>query len=450
MHMQLSAAANQMHAELIGEDVAFSHVGTDTRALQQGDLFVALQGENFDGHDCLLKAQQAGAVAAMVSRFEPSALPLLKVKDTRSGLGQLASIWRHQFNLPVAGVTGSNGKTTVKEMLASIMGRKGQVLATQGNLNNDIGVPLTLLRMQDDHRFAVIEMGANHAGEIKYLCSLAKPHVVVITNAAAAHLEGFGSIEGVAKAKGEIFSSLDKDGIAVINVDDPFASLWQDLARGKKIISFGLSQDADVSADWVQSAAFIQMEIQTLSGSCQVHMQVVGRHNVMNALAATAVAQAMGASLEMVRDGLEAFKPVAGRLQLQSGLHGMQILNDTYNANPASFKSAVDVLVEMPGKKWLVLGDMGELGDGAEQIHFDCGKLAKDSGVEYLYAIGELSQHAVKAFGDKAAWFANKGDLARQLKQDWNDSSNGTLLIKGSRLMHMEEVIKALQAGGDQ
>ncbi len=448
MQMQLSEAADQLHAELIGEDVAFSHVGTDTRVLQQGDLFVALIGENFDGHHYLQQAQEAGAIAAMVSRQAQSGMPLLKVKDTRLGLGQLASVWRQRFTLPLAAVTGSNGKTTVKEMIASIMSQQGDVLATKGNLNNDIGVPLTLLRLQDNHRSAVIEMGANHAGEIAYLCSLARPQVAVITNAAAAHLEGFGSIEGVAQAKGEIFTTLDKDGIAIINADDDFASTWQQMADNRKIIRFGINNDADVSADWTQFEDAMQLEIQTPAGRCSVRMQVMGHHNIMNALAATAVTQSMGASLEMITHGLESFKSVAGRLQVQQGLPGMQILNDTYNANPASFKAAVDVLAEMPGNKWLVLGDMGELGGDAAQIHADCGKLARDKGVDHLYAVGELSQHAVNAFGDHASWFANKADLTRQLIQDWD--SNGTLLIKGSRLMHMEEVINALQAGGDE
>jgi len=446
MQMQLSTAALQLHAELIGEDVAFSHVGTDTRALQQGDLFVALKGDHFDGHHYLQQAQDAGAVAAMVSRQISSTMPLLKVKDTRQGLGQLAAIWRQSFTIPLAAVTGSNGKTTVKEMIASIMSQQGDVLATKGNLNNDIGVPLTLLRLQDKHRSAVIEMGANHAGEIEYLCTLARPHVAVITNAGAAHLEGFGSIEGVAQAKGEIFTALDKDGIAVINADDDFASTWQQMAGSRKIIRFGISNDADVSAEWMQQQDILQLQINTPAGSCSLRMQLLGRHNIMNALAATAVAQSMGASLDMIVRGLEAFKPVAGRLQIQQGLPGMQIINDTYNANPASFSAAVDVLADMPGTKYLVLGDMGELGNDAAQRHAECGKLAKDKGVDHLYAVGELSQHAVKAFGDQAIWFNDKADLARQIIQDWD--SSGTLLIKGSRSMHMEEVINALQAGG--
>ncbi len=445
MQMQLSAAAAGIHAEYFGENVSFTHVSTDTRSLTQGDLFVALQGEHFDGHEYLHQAQEAGAVAAMVSRVPETELPLLKVKDTRLGLGQLAAFWRQHFTLPLAAVTGSNGKTTVKEMIASILRQRGSVLATHGNLNNDIGVPLTLLRLQEQHRYAVIEMGANHAGEIEYLCTLARPDVAVVTNAAAAHLEGFGSIDGVAHAKGEIFSGLGSAGTAIINADDVYAPLWTQLAGNRKIISFGLGDTADVSAAWQQQRDGVQLELRTPAGQATLLLRLQGRHNVMNALAATATALALGADLDMVQAGLAQVEAVAGRLQVLQGSAGMRILNDTYNANPASLQAAVDVLAAMPGQKWLVLGDMGELGSGAEQLHADCGKLARASGVMRLYAMGELSRHAVDSFGEGARWFASHADLVRQIRQDWQ--GEGVLLVKGSRLMHMEEVVNALQTG---
>lgn len=447
MQMQLSEVATQMNAEYFGEDVVFSQVSTDTRTLMRGDLFVALQGEHFDGHDCLQQAQASGAVAAMVSRKAVSSLPLLKVEDTRTGLGELASIWRKHFTLPLAAITGSNGKTTVKEMVAAILRQSGDVLATKGNFNNDIGVPLTLFRLHEKHRAAVIEMGANHAGEIQYLCTLARPDVAVITNAAEAHLEGFGSLEGVAHAKGEIFSTLGDEGVVVINADDRFASLWTRLAGNRKIVRFGLNNVADISANWSQAGGMSLLELKTPSGSCALRLPLPGRHNVMNALAAAAVAQSMGADLGMIKAGLESIKPVVGRLQILQGLPGMQLLNDTYNANPDSFMAALEVLRSLPGdNKWLVLGDMGELGVDADQRHADCGQMAVDHAVNRLYATGELCKHAVRCFGDQAFWFSSKDELIEQLRKDWQ--GQGALLVKGSRTMQMEQVINQLQEGG--
>lgn len=446
MQMQLSYAASHLSAEYQGEDVSFSQVSTDTRTLQHGALFVALQGENFDGHDCLQQAQDAGAVAAMVSRLPESSLPLLKVNDTRTGLGELASLWRDQFAIPLAAVTGSNGKTSVKEMIAAIMRQSGEVLSTFGNLNNDIGVPLTLLRLQDQHRAAVIEMGANHAGEIQYLCSLARPSIAVITNAAAAHLEGFGSLEGVARAKGEIFSSLPDDGIVVMNADDHYAPLWEGLAGDRKVIRFGLQKPADVSAKWKAADDAVSLDLSTPQGRCAVRLPLPGRHNVMNALAAVAVSQAMGADLKMIKAGLESIKPVGGRLQTLRGLPGMMLLNDTYNANPDSFAVAVDVLTGMKGDhKWLVLGDMGELGKDAARLHADCVRIAREHGVQRLYATGDLCREAVKGFGESGYWFSSKDDLIQQIRKDWQ--GDGALLVKGSRAMHMEEIVNNLQAG---
>jgi len=442
MQMRLSEVAAQIKAEHIGNDVAFSTVSTDTRSIGEGDLFVALQGDNFDGHDYLSLAQENGAVAAMVSKQLEMVLPMLKVDDTRTGLGQLSSMWRSSFGIPVVAVTGSNGKTTVKEMIAEIMAQQGDVLSTIGNLNNDIGVPLTLLRIQDHHRSAVIEMGANHHGEISYLTGLTRPDVAVITNAGAAHLEGFGDIAGVAKAKGEIFDGLNMNGTAIINADDDFASYWIDRVGARNIISFGLEQQADVTASWSGSDA-IKLHMQTPLGECDISLPLQGRHNVMNVLAATAAAIAMGAELEMIKAGLEGIEAVPGRLQLQQGPAGMKILNDTYNANPDSFTAAVDVLVGMPGQKWLVLGDMGELGSEDESIHAECGRVASDKGVDRLFAVGELSRHAVDAFNGQSDWFETTQQLVDQLSREW--TGEGAVLVKGSRRMHMEDVVTALQ-----
>lgn len=446
MHMSLSEVASQLQFEHVGEDAEFERVSTDTRTISQGDLFVALRGEHFDGHDYVLQAQQSGASAAMVSEQLKVMLPMLRVDDTRLGLGQLSSLWRGRFDIPFAAITGSNGKTTVKEMLSSIMSQQGKVLFTQGNLNNDIGVPLTLLRLQDFHDYAVIEMGANHQNEILYLTDLVRPNVAVITNAAAAHLEGFGSLDGVAHAKGEIFTGLNMNGTAVINADDVYAPLWKSLVGKRKLLSFGLDSQADITAQWNETMAGTQLMISLPDAkTVSLTLALPGRHNVMNALAATAAAVAMGASEAAIKTGLEAMVPVNGRLQKLKGQAGMVILNDTYNANPASFAAAIDVLISMSGHSWLVLGDMGELGTDSQQLHVEMGRMAREKGVQCLYATGALSQHAVKGFGENGYWFENKDELTSQLSSDWQ--GEGAVLVKGSRLMHMEEVVSGLQAG---
>lgn len=443
MEMSLAQVANSLKAEVVGADARFMRVSTDTRTLQPGDLFVALEGEHFDGHDYIGIARDKGAIAAMVSKQVSTDLPLLLVPDTRISLGAMASFWRKQFSIPVAAVTGSNGKTTVKEMIAAILRQKTTVLATQGNLNNDIGVPLTLLRMQDEHGAAVIEMGANHAGEIQYLSGLTRPNVAVITNAASAHLDGFGSLEGVARAKGEIYTGLDAQGVAVINADDDFAPLWIDLASQHQRILFGLQLDADVTAQWQPRESGIQMLLHTPLAEAEILLPLPGRHNVMNALAASAVSLAMGADIEHIVDGLSSLHAVKGRLQQISGLPGMQILDDTYNANPSSLEVALEVLHQASGHKWLVLGDMGELGPSSATVHGHCGRMAREYGVERLYALGSLSRNAVSAFGEGAYWFESADQLLRQLRNDWNGT--GSVLVKGSRLMRMERIVEGLQ-----
>ncbi|MEX0731512.1 MAG: UDP-N-acetylmuramoyl-tripeptide--D-alanyl-D-alanine ligase [Aquisalimonadaceae bacterium] len=444
----LSELAVALDARLTGEAV-IAGLATDTRTLQGGELFVALRGPNFDGHDFLDIALQTGAAAVLAERA-PSSGAALVVRDSRHALGVLARYWRRRMAPQMVAVTGSNGKTTVKQMLASILSCAGSTLATEGNLNNDIGVPLTLARLSPEHRYAVIEMGANHAGEIAWLGELAEPNVAVVTNAGPAHLEGFRSLEGVARAKGELFQLLGPDGVAVINADDPFAPLWYGLAENRRVMDFGTSRTARVNADGVDADS--RVAIRTPAGSCQVTLPVPGRHNLMNALAATAAAVAVGIPLAHVRTGLEAFRPVGGRLQMARSAEGALIINDTYNANPASLSAGVDVLIEQaqgagqqpPCKPWLVLGDMAELGVEAEVLHAEAGRLARERGVQRLYTLGSVSEAASRAFGAGASHFTDREVLIAALREDLR--GDVAVLVKGSRSMGMEAVVASLMA----
>ncbi|MBI5040158.1 MAG: UDP-N-acetylmuramoyl-tripeptide--D-alanyl-D-alanine ligase [Gammaproteobacteria bacterium] len=442
--MRLSEAADLLRAKHAGMDVSFAGVSTDTRTLAADNLFFALVGPRFDGHEYLDQAQARGAAAAAVSRPVTTQLPLLQVADTRLALGQLARHWRGRFTIPVVGVTGSNGKTTVKEMLASILGRNGAVLATKGNLNNDIGVPLTLAQLGAEHRSAVIELGANHAGEIAYLTQLAQPTVGLVTNAGPAHLEGFGSLEGVARAKGELFAGLDAQATAVINADDRFAPLWRELAGARRVLSFGVQMDADVRATYTALAHGTELRMQTPQGRVELLLSLPGRHNVLNALGATAAALAAGADLATIKDGLENLGGVSGRLQRKTRADGGLVLDDTYNANPASMRAAIDVLRELPGESWLVLGDMGELGDDAERLHAEIGEYARAAGLAGLFTLGTLSAQAGRAFGPKAQVFGELDALVAALRTQLHPDIN--LLVKGSRSAGMERVVVALTA----
>ncbi|MDZ7735343.1 MAG: UDP-N-acetylmuramoyl-tripeptide--D-alanyl-D-alanine ligase [Gammaproteobacteria bacterium] len=355
------------------------------------------------------------------------------VPDTRPAMGTLASHWRHRFQCPLIAITGSNGKTTVKEMLRAILGGHGRVLCTSGNLNNDIGVPLTLYELDAEHDYAVIEMGANHPGEIDYLTRVARPDIALITQCAPAHLEGFGSVEGVARAKGEIFDGLGKDGCAVINADDAFADLWRRQNSDRRRLSFGLAADADVRAtdiaanhDGGQSFHLI-----TPLGDTDVSLPLPGRHNVMNALAAAAAVTALEFSPETIATGLAGLQPVTGRLIRVPGRGGSVLIDDSYNANPGSLAAALEVLTAEPGRPWLVLGDMGELGSTAAALHSSAGEQARALGVERLYGIGELSRHAVTAFGAGARHFDSMADLIDRLKDDAGEGV--VVLVKGSR-----------------
>ncbi len=438
----LAGLAKQIGARFQGEDLPFSGVSTDSRTLQSGDLFVALRGPSFDGHTFAEQARKMGATALMTDHALEVPLPRIEVKDTRIGLGQLAAVWRSQFELPLVAVTGSNGKTTVKEMLAAILVQWGPIVATHGNLNNDIGVPLTLLRLRSEHRAAVIEMGANHAGEIAWLTGLALPTVAVINNAAAAHLDGFGSIAGVAKAKGEIYSGLGSSGTAVVNADDVYAGLWLTMNRTRKVITFGLEQDADVSAEWEGDTDGSRLVLKTPRGGIELNLPLSGQHNVMNALAATTAALALGVELAAIRTGLENVAPVPGRLESKRGISGIRIIDDSYNANPASLGAALKVLSMAPGGRCLVLGDMGELGGDAVQFHEQIGRMARREGIEQLYTIGELSRAAAEAFGSGGRHFESCEQLIAALQDGLKAET--TILVKGSRTMRMERVVGAL------
>ena len=443
--MSLQQAAQLLNGDIRGANCEFFHVSKDSRSVQAGDLYVALKGERFDGHQFVVEAGKKGAVAAMVEAYQEVDLPQLRVTDSQLALGRLAAAWRQSYSGVVVGVTGSNGKTTVKEMTAAILQQKGKVLATQGNLNNEIGMPLTLLELSADDDYAVIEMGANHRGEIEYLTNISHPDVALITNAGPAHLEGFGSLEGVAEAKGEIYSGLVETGTAIINADDDFAGYWSSLCADKKVMRFSLEHEADVKGDWQASDQGGELSINTALGSCQIHLKVPGRHNAMNALAACAAAMAAGADLKDVKQGLSTFEAVRGRLNIIQAGSGVCLIDDTYNANPGSLKAGIDVLKTLAGEHWLVLGDMGELGAESEQLHRLAGQHARSMNVNKLLATGEYSQAAVAAFGEQGKYFSTQDELIAFIKQALHENVN--ILIKGSRTMRMEKVVEALTEG---
>ncbi|MGB5717707.1 MAG: UDP-N-acetylmuramoyl-tripeptide--D-alanyl-D-alanine ligase [Gammaproteobacteria bacterium] len=448
MAMQLSAAAQVLDARIAGDNVAFRGISTDTRKLQPGSLYFALQGPNFDGHAFIEDARDQGAAAAAVSRPCESSLPQIEVADTRLALGQLSAFWRQQFSLPVVAITGSNGKTTVRAMSESILRACGRTLSTQGNLNNDIGLPLTLARLGPGDQYAVLEMGANHSGEIDYLAGLARPTIAVVTNAGPAHLEGFGDIEGVARAKGELFARLDATGTAVINADDKFAPLWRSLASHCRIVDFGLDADAGVTADWTGDTRGSDVRLRAAQGEIEFRLPLPGRHNVMNALAACAASLAAGADLVAVKHGLESLSPVAGRFTVHLLPGDIMLIDDTYNANPESLQAALDVLTLADNDSWLVLGDMGELGATAAGLHAAAGRKARAAGVTRLYGLGELAAQAVASFAGPGGAFATLDELLDALRAELSGPLH--ILVKGSRSMRMERVVTALRvAAGD-
>lgn len=448
--MTLADAANAMQGQLLGENVAFNGVSTDTRTLQAGELFFALHGPNFDGTKFLSAAAESSAAAAVVPASSATNLPLIVVEDTMQALGKLAAEWRRQMPATVVGITGSNGKTTLKEMLASCISLSAKTLATHGNLNNEIGVPLMLLRLAEQYRFAVIEMGANHAGEIAYLASLANPKVVAITNAAPAHLEGFGSLEGVAHAKGELLTSQrTRPEVAVLNADDEFFSYWRSLVPEMTVLSFGLGTQADFRASDVYATAYgSAFTLHTPKSELQIALPLHGAHNVVLACAAAAIASALKIDEEQVKAGLESAQVVAGRLQPVESASGDTLYDDSYNANPVSVVAAAKFLAAQPGDNWLVLGDMAELGIDAAALHAAVGADLKKAGIKRLVATGDLCRHAVAAFGDGGYWFDTQDELIEKLRSSLAGNSN--VLVKGSRSMGMERIVEALRSRSDE
>lgn len=444
--MTLAEVAHVLGVPAPAHDVAVRGVSTDSRTVKEGDLFFALVGPNFNGHQFVALAADKDAAAAVVSEEVQADLPLLRVPDVRHALGQVARARREAFHGPVIGITGSNGKTTTKEMITSILRERGPVLATQGNLNNEIGVPLTIMRLEQADTFAVIEMGASHLGDIAYLAGIAHPDVGVITNAGACHLEGFGSVDGVARGKGELFTALSSNSTAVINADDAHAPIWYEMSKHCRRISFGVDDPkADVSARAAQFEEDCTHFILTAHGEeVPVRLPVLGMHNVRNALAAAATALAAGATLDDVKAGLESFAPAKGRQQFKSGLAGAVIIDDSYNANPDSFRAGIDVLSARTGKRFVVMGDMLELGEGSQSSHRELGAYAKRKGIDALFCVGLISVAAVEGFGSDARHFESQEALIAELKSHL--AASVTLLVKGSRGSRMENVVNALLA----
>ncbi len=438
-------------ARLVGDGgIAFQRVHTDTRTLAAGDLFVALKGERFDAHQFLAQAHEAGAVAAMAhAGLDDADLAGILVPDTLLGLGALAAGWRRQWHGPLIGVTGSNGKTTVTQMIASILRAwKGDAaFATQGNFNNDIGVPLMLLRLHARHEAAVIEMGMNHPGEIAYLADIARPTVALVNNAQREHLEFMQTVQAVARENGSVFAALPRDGVAVFPAADEYTPLWRELAGRRRAVTFGESA-GDVQcaqASW-QGAAWMA-RIATPQGAFDTELRIAGRHNVTNALAATACAAAAGVPVSAIARGLAQFEPVKGRsravvLPFAEG-RSVTLVDDSYNANPDSVRAAIDVLASLPAPRWLVLGDMGEVGGQGPQFHAEAGAYARERGIDRVFALGALAIHAAQAAGPAAQHFEDMASLLAAVQASLPEV--GSVLVKGSRFMKMEQVVQALQ-----
>jgi UDP-N-acetylmuramoyl-tripeptide--D-alanyl-D-alanine ligase len=448
MMWKLSEAAVHVGGRLQGIDVAFDSVGKDGRGDCRGQLFVALRGERFDAHDFVGQARQQGAVAALVDHSVDAAIPQLVVDDTRLALGKLAAAWRNRIEGKLIAVTGSNGKTTCKEMIAAVLARAGSVHATQGNLNNDIGMPLTLLGAQSQD-FLVLEMGANHPGEIAYLTEIARPDIAVITNAGRAHLEGFGDLEGVARAKGEIARGLPAGGTFIVPSDSPWTDLWLELAAGRRVLTCGPDTSAEVRVDvdgltgiWDEQGFRTGFKVRLGDEDLSLELGLAGMHNVRNALVAVAVASVLGIGPEQIRAGLVGLKPVAGRLYPRRGAAGLRLIDDSYNANPDSVRAAIDVLAGLPGRRWLVLGDLQELGPESEDLHRRLGEEAHAAGVDALYTVGSLSALAAQSFGTGGRHFPDQASLIADLRARLGPDD--LVLVKGSRLAAMERVADAL------
>jgi UDP-N-acetylmuramoyl-tripeptide--D-alanyl-D-alanine ligase len=450
MRLTLAQAQAMLPGSVLVGDaaVAFERVHTDTRSLRAGDLFVALRGERFDAHDFLPTAKQAGAVAALASQgIAEAGLAGLQVADPLSALQALATVWRVRHPLQLIAVTGSNGKTTVTQMIASILrAAHGELaLATEGNLNNHIGVPLTVLRLAG-HRVAAVELGMNHPGEIAELAAIAQPTVALVNNAQREHQEFMHTVEAVARENGAAIAALPASGAAVFPADDEYTPVWRELAGTRRCWTFALDAAADVTATAAWQLDHWQVALKSPAGPARLALRIAGRHNVKNALAATAAALAAGVTLDAVVRGLEAFEPVKGRSQvkpLQVAGRPRTLIDDSYNANPDSVRAAIDVLAALPAPRWLLLGDMGEVGDQGPAFHAEIGRHAKACGIETVWCAGELMRHAVGAGG--ARHFETVAELLAALPQA---PAYESVLVKGSRFMKMEQVVAALQAGG--
>ena len=439
--MTLSEAAKAVGGRTSGNGTRFSGVSTDSRSIGAGELFVALRGERFDGHDFLGAVRSRGAAGAIVDRRYQGQypLPVIIVEDTKLALGELARDWRARFSPVLVAVTGSNGKTTVKEMLASILRAHAgddATLATTGNFNNDIGVPLTLLRMRGEHRWCAIELGMNHRDEIAYLARMAAPTVALVNNAQREHLEFMNSVDDVAAENANVYDALPPDGTAVVNADDGHAAYFRRRAGARRVVDFGLGEAAVTARHSIRQLSS-ELRLRTPAGEADAVLAIPGLHNVRNALAAAACAHAAGVPVSVIGAGLTAFRPYTGRLQVKQAQSGATVIDDTYNANPDSVRAAIDVLASCPGPTVLVLGDMGEVGPQGPAFHREIGAYAREKGLSRLLAIGESSVHAVEAFGKAGQHFAEVEALVRAI-------DGRTVLVKGSRFMRMERVVAAL------
>jgi UDP-N-acetylmuramoyl-tripeptide--D-alanyl-D-alanine ligase len=445
MRLRLSELAAVLGVRHVGANADIAGIATDSRTVAPGQLFVALRGERFDAHDFVADVATRGAAAVVVERELPVAIPQLVVADAERALGDIARIWRARCRATVVGITGSNGKTTLKTLTHSILSRVGRCHVNPGNLNNEIGLPLSLAALDAQAEYAVCEMGAGKPGDIAYLARIALPRIAIVNNVAPAHLERLGSLRGVAETKGAIYAALPSDGVAVINAEDEFAGLFRSLAGKRAQIGFALDRDADVRGQVMAADATSQrLTIDTAAGSITITLPLPGRHNALNALAATALALAAGATLDQVRTGLETATAVSGRLLRRPLAIGATLIDDSYNANPGSMRAAIDTLRAAPAPRWLVLGDMKELGDDAAQLHRDVGAYARERGIERLYAVGELSRHTCAGFGAGAMHFEAQQPMVDALRADL--VAGVTLLTKGSRSSAMDRVANAISS----
>jgi len=441
---QIAASIAGAH---ITRDAYFQGVSTDSRQVMPGSLFVALRGERFDAHDFLGQLTGNPVAAVVVERLpENYPLPAIVVPDTLAALGRIGLFWRRRFTIPVIGVTGSNGKTTVKEMISAILlaafGADAR-MATQGNLNNEIGVPLTVTRLTDAHKAAVIELGMNHPGEIARLAAIAEPTVALVNNAQREHQEFMHTVEAVARENGAVLQALPPDGVAVFPGDDEYTALWRELAGDRKVMTFGLSDACDVRATYTTTDFGSELAVQSGVERFTIRLAAAGVHNVRNALAATACALAAGIPAEAIVRGLEAFAPVSGRLQRKQAANGATVIDDSYNANPDSVRAAIDVLAQYPSPRILVLGDMGEVGTQGPEFHQEIGAYAASRGIDTVLATGDLARHMV---GSGAQHYEQFDELLAALDQRLGSKSDATVLVKGSRFMKMERVVQHLIA----